>query len=148
MNHLGCQDCPNQVPIVSARVARLIVEALPVPLFARVKIKSFEWLTTKHPGLTLYEGIHGRWYTDLEKDVIALEAENVRGTGCPYQQDGRCLIIEYLPSQCADVNGDNLGWMPTFLARELDKRLLLDLVAARAVADAKVAGVTRRTHFP
>lgn len=146
-----CRDCPN-VPIVSypaglAVCARLLM--LSGKQRAAVIDASVDWLTHKHDGLELYEGIAGRPYTDAEKDLIGVEAPVVASLLCPYVVGNDCLIGGLGVGFTAEREAGHLQyfWLPTFIVRHFRRPLLAALVELKRIADAKIAALTRNREL-
>ena len=143
-----CPNCPT-VPVVSDQLAERIVQGWPEELRGRAIRLAIEWLTTRHPGLSLYEGISGRPYSREEKDRIAVETAAVAALPCPFHSEGGCAIGSLGPdfNRVEETAKAPYGWLPTLVARWCDRDGYRGLVRARAVADAKVALLTRNEYF-
>lgn len=142
---MSCESCPNSVPVVSQRVADYVVTHLPPALRHRAAVAALEWLTARHAGLELYVGINGRHYTATEKRAIAHEIAAVAGLPCPFKVGESCLLggLGPLYRTFYEAHRPPYGWLPTQIARLLDGRTYRELVRRGAIADAKVALVTR-----
>jgi hypothetical protein len=146
---MKCPNCPT-VPVVSLQLADKVLKAIPEQRRHRALLAAMEWLVTKHPGLNLYEGIHGRAYTKTERDAIAVETGAVCGLTCPlYTEKGGCLIgglgCNYNHSN--EMGKLPYGWLPTLLARAWALNDYRQAVILRAVADAKVTLLNRNEGF-
>ena len=146
---MSCPNCPGQVPVISLALANEILDRIPKERRDTILRATFDWLCEKHPGLTFYEGINGRGYTDEEKDAIGLEHGVVAELPCPYHHNDACLIgglgPKYMEAQ--EVGKSPYGWLPTLVAMSWGKSAFKHLVIGREIADAKVSLLTRNTYF-
>jgi len=116
---------------------------------SQILIAAFEWLTRRDPGVECYEGITGRAYTTKEKDTIALDHGVIANLPCPFHAVDGCMLGGLGPHyNCADEVGHaTYGWLPTMVARYLDREQLRDLARMRAIADGKISLLTRNDVF-
>ena len=98
-------------------------------------------VVARHEGLSLYAGINGRPYAGGEAAAIARDVPVVAGLPCPFATaTGECLIGGVPPSRS---RRGPYGWLPTWVATLWAKDDYRELVRAGAVADAKVALLSR-----
>ncbi len=143
-----CPDCPT-VPVVSQRLADVVTKRLPVSRQAAVLIAAMAWLVERHVGLTLYEGINGRPYTDTEKDAIGAETGLVAGLPCPFVSEKGCTLggLGAGYSIIKDSGRPPYAWLPVWITRAYALADYRILVRHRNIADAKVALLTRNSVF-
>lgn len=143
-----CPNCP-QVPVVSLSLANAVLKHIPEVERIPAVQAAFQWLTARHEGLSLYVGINGRYYTREEKDAIALETQAVAETPCPFFASSGCMIHGLGPhyNRIEETGKAAYSWLPTLMARgwALDEYRVL--VKAKAIADAKIALLTRNEGF-
>ena len=139
-----CPNCPT-VPIVSVRLATKIFPAMSSQKRMKALLASFEWLTKRDEGLSLYNGVNGREYTNDEKKAISFEASTVAGFQCPFWSGKSCSIGGLGPhyNRVEETQAGQYGWAPLLLARELDRQQLKELASRCAIADAKIALLSR-----
>lgn len=146
---MACPDCPAKVPVISQAFAATLVVRLSEERKRRVALACLEWLTRRDAGLKLYEGINGREYSDLEKDLIALEVPVVTRLPCPLyapKERNKCVLGGLgQHGRLFDPGAAPYGWLPTMLLRLIDPVSFRAQVVARQVADAKVGLLTRKT---
>jgi hypothetical protein len=142
-----CQGCPGHVPCISLRLTEHILADIPPAKRAAILIATFEWLTRRDEGIVCYEGITGRPYTDQEKAMISLDTEVCASLPCPYAStnDEGCLLGGLGPhyNRMEEANKAPYGWLPTLVARTWDPQTVRDLGKRRAIADVKIAILTR-----
>jgi len=143
-----CPHCP-QVPVVSEVCASRRLHRLAEYKVQRALLLAMQWLTERHAGLKLYEGIQGRQYTNYEKDRIAVETGLVEPLDCPLWQRGECVIgglgMEY--TRRRELGRGPYGWLPTLIAKFYDRDGFRSLIKQGAIADVKVALLTRNEYF-
>jgi hypothetical protein len=147
---MACGDCPNVVPVVSEALAHQIVSRLDKQQAIPAELAALQWLVTRHEGLAIYWGIHGRPYTHFEQDAIALETEAASGLPCPfYEVPQGCLLNGLGPyfNRVSETGHQHYGWLPTMVARLLCRDTFRDLVAHQQIADVKVAFLSRNEFF-
>lgn len=146
---MPCPNCPGPVPVVSQSLAQKLISQIPETKRPGILIATFEWLTRKDEGLTIYEGINGRPYTDREKDIIAMEHGIVAELPCPYHTPNGCMLGGLGPhyNRIEETGKAPYGWLPTLVAKFLDRRTLLELARKRQIADAKISLLTRNEWF-
>jgi len=142
---MACQDCPARVPIVSQALAAKLAVRLPPECRARTAVACLEWLTRQDHGLSLYEGINGRAYSSLEKDLIALEVPIVATLPCPFAAptEPEGCILGGIGS--LDPGAAPFGWLPTMLLWLIDPVSFRAQITSHSIADAKVSMLTRKT---
>ena len=145
---MNCLGCP-QVPVVSVVLAHHRLQRLSESERQAAAAKALEWLLTRHEGVETYAGIHGRPYTDEEKDALAVETQAVAGTPCPFFAESGCIIGGLGPhyNRVEETGKAPYGWLPTLVARECDLGGYKHLVVAKEIADVKVALLTRNEGF-
>lgn len=143
-----CPGCPG-VPVVSKALATRVLSRVPRELRPQALQRAMEWLTRQHEGITLYLGIHGRPYTNIEKDAIAVETSAVSSLPCPFVLEGGCIIGGLGPhyNRVEEMKKPPYGWLPTFVALTWDTEGYRGLVKAQSIADAKVCELTRNEGF-
>ncbi len=146
---MPCPSCPGPVPVISQSLAAQVIGKIPELQRPAILIATFEWLTRKDQGLTIYEGIIGRPYTNKEKDTIALEHGIVAELPCPYHTPDGCMLGGLGPhyNRIEETAKAPYGWLPTLVAKFLDRATLKDLARRRQIADAKISLLTRNEGF-
>lgn len=147
---MACPNCPNEVPVVSEKLAKQIVSRLDKQQRIAAELAALQWLVTRHEGLSIYWGIHGRPYTHFEQDAIALETAATSVLPCPFYEVPQGCILWGLGSyfnRVSETGHKHYGWLPTMVARLLCRDTFLDLVAHQQVADVKVAFLSRNEFF-
>ncbi|RJO60331.1 MAG: hypothetical protein C4542_09575 [Dehalococcoidia bacterium] len=148
---MNCGACPS-VPVVSEALAVYIAKHIEMDIALRREVldASLEWLTTRHAGLSSYQAITGRGYTDEERDQIGPETAVVAGLECPLKSVAGCrlAIVGMTYDARRDAGYKQYGWLPTLLARQLASTEYKDLARNGLIADAKIALLTRRDNFP
>lgn len=139
-----CPNCPT-VPVVSVRLAEQLFEEMPPAERQKALVLAMEWLCQKHEGLALYNGVNGREYTNEEKKAISYEASTVAGLPCPFWRASRCSLRGLGPhyNRTEEAQSEPYGWLPVLVARVLDRPQLILLASEGAIADAKIALLTR-----
>jgi len=130
--------------VVSLALATRIVAMLPERQRAAILKRSLEWLVTRHPGLTVYLGVHGRPYSQDERATIAKECAAVEGLACPFL-DGELCKLDRLPGYEPELEVGRAPylWIPTAMAKLLGEHTLREAVRLKEVADAKVTMLSR-----
>lgn len=146
---MTCLNCPGPVPVISERLAKQIIPVIPRGDHSIVLQATFDWLRERHEGLTIYKGITGRDYTNSEKDEIGPEHGVVADLPCPYHTPIGCLIggLGAHHNFAEEMNQPPYGWLPTMLARILDRAYLKQLAENREIADAKISLLTRNRDW-
>lgn len=142
---MTCTPCDGLTPVVSVRTARLIVGRLAPLARTRLLVPTLEWLCASHPGVVMYQGITGRSYTEAERREIAFDQGALNSTPCPYKTKDGCMIGG---ARVRGTTSAPFGWLPTLVAREIDMATFSSLSRMRAIADAKIALLTRMSEFP
>jgi len=141
------EQCPcAYVPVVSVALAGRFLGNMAPERRLPALLAAMAWLTARHPGLSLYEGINGRPYTDAEKDAIAHETGVVLNLPCPFHTEAGGCLLGGLPTsynRAEEAGKAPYGWLPTLVARTWAREEFRRLVQEGAVADAKVANLTR-----
>ncbi len=144
-----CPEC-GPVPVVSTKLAEMILAGVPVGIRDRILTVTFDWLTTKHAGIRIYKGITGRAYTNEEKDAIGPDQGLVSELECPYRGRLGCVIGGLGPHYNVieeHSRGAPYGFLPALVARAWDPKRYKGLIEAQEIADAKVALLTRNSAF-
>lgn len=139
-----CPNCPT-VPVVSWRLAQRVLANVPLGQRPGLAVAALEWLTARHEGLNLFEGINGRPYEEFERDLIALEVGIVENLPCPFWRANDCLLggLGEHFNYTEEAGKPPYGWLPALVATFYDRNTYRELVKRGAVADAKIALVTR-----
>ena len=141
---MACTPCDGLTPVVSVRTARLLISRLAPMARTRLLVPTLEWLCASHPGIVMYEGITGRSYTEAEKREIAFDQGALTRTPCPYKTKDGCMVGGHGHGTAVAP----FGWLPTLIAREIDMATFGSPSRMRAIADAKIALLTRMSEFP
>ena len=144
-----CPGCPV-VPVVSKRLAMAVLAKKPPQVKEQCLVRAMQWLTERHEGIDMYEGICGRPYTNDERNTVALDTGAVSGLSCPFYEPDNCVLgglgSHYNPHE-ESLRGQPYGWLPTLVAVAYDPDGYRELVQRQAVADAKVTLLARNKAF-
>jgi hypothetical protein len=145
-----CPGCPSHVPVVSFGLAQSIAQRIPAAARQAIIHCCVDWLTERHPGLTVYLGIVGRPMVPWEQEAAASEVWRVESLPCPFHARQGCLLggLTTVAGWSQEPLHGPWGWLPCSLLRLLDRPLLRDLASRRLIADAKLASLNRRAQFP
>jgi hypothetical protein len=144
-----CPCCPI-VPVVSKQLATAVLPAKDKPVRERCLARAFAWLTERHEGLAIYEGIHARPYSNDERNAIATETGTVSGLPCPFFEADGCALGGLGPGYNQHeefLRGQPYGWLPTWVASIYDQDGYRELQKRHQIADAKTAGLARNKAF-
>lgn len=144
-----CPNCPNKVPVVSPELVKRIVERLSPAERLVACNRAALWILTRHPGLTVYEGVHGRAYHPDEQLMIALEVGIVAETPCPFHSEMGCCLGGCATQRewAREPSVGHYLFLPNGILRLLEGPAVVRMLARHVIADAKTAGLTRTSGF-